>query len=141
MIAIRGGELVTGSWDLTMRRWAFPSGAPLGIVQLDRAIDEVSLAPGGAQFAIAEGPDTMSVWDIARGRMVERFPTFDGLAAAAFVDDDHVVVGGDGGRLELIDVSVPPVPLDDVTRRVAGSPRWRLVDGHVVERAPSEAVR
>jgi WD40 repeat protein len=141
MIAIRGGELVTGSWDLTMRRWAFPSGALLGVVKFDKAVDDVSPSPGGALFAIAEGPDTMSVWDLAQGRMLERFPTFDGLAAAAFVDDDHVAVGGDGGRLELIDVSVPPVPPDEVARRVAASPRWRLVDGHVIEPAPSEAVR
>ena len=141
MIAIQGGELVTGSWDLTMRRWAFPSGVALGVVKFDQAVDDVSPSPGGALFAIAESPDTMSVWDLAHGRMLERFPTLDGLATAAFVDDDHVAVGGDSGRLELIDVSVPPVPLDEVTRRVAASPRWRLVDGHVIEPAPSEAVR
>jgi WD40 repeat protein len=141
MIAIQGGELITGSWDLTMRRWGFPSGAALGVVKFDQAVDDVSPSPGGALFAIAEGPDTMSVWDIAQGRTLERFPTLDGLAAAAFVDDDHVVVGGDRGRLELIDVSVPPVTAAEARRRVAGSLRWRLVDGRVVEQAPSEAVR
>jgi WD40 repeat protein/tRNA A-37 threonylcarbamoyl transferase component Bud32 len=141
MIAIQGDALITGSWDLTMRRWAFPSGAPLGVVKFDKAVDDVSPSPGGALFAIAEGPDTMTVWDLAQGRMLERFPTFDGLAAAAFVDDDHVAVGGDSGRVELIDVAVPAVAPDEVIRRVAASPRWRLVDGHVIEPAPSEAVR
>ncbi|HEX3483013.1 MAG TPA: serine/threonine-protein kinase [Kofleriaceae bacterium] len=141
MIAIQGGELITGSWDLTMRRWAFPSGAALGVVRFDKAVDDVSPSPGGALFAIADGPDTISVWDIAQGRMLERFPALDGLAAAAFVDDDHVAVGGDSGRLELIDVSVPPVTAAEARRRVAAAPRWRLVDGRVVAQPPSEAVR
>jgi eukaryotic-like serine/threonine-protein kinase len=140
-IAIRGGELITGSWDLTMRRWAFPSGAPLGIVKFDKLVDDVALSPGGALFAIAEDPDTLSVWDAAQGRMLERFAISGGLAAAAFVDNDRVAVGGGDGRLELIDVAVAPVTADEVNRRVAASPRWRLVDGRVVEQAPSEALR
>jgi hypothetical protein len=88
-----------------------------------------------------DGSATLNLWDSAHGHLLDQLPTADRLAGVAFIDDDHVVVGGDGGRLELIDLSVASLPLAEVNRRVAASPRWRLVDGRVVEQAPSEAVR
>ncbi|HEX3759977.1 MAG TPA: serine/threonine-protein kinase [Kofleriaceae bacterium] len=141
-IEIRDGELVTGSWDLTTRRWAFPSGKPLGIFKsFGKVVHQIAMSPGSEWFATAGGSATLDLWDSAHGRLVQQIPTSDRIRHVAFIDDHRIAVGGEGGRLELIDIALPAVPLDEVNRRVAASPRWRLVDGHVVEQAPSEALR
>jgi hypothetical protein len=56
----------------------------------------------------------------------------------AYLDDDHVIVSGKTGRLEILEVSGrrlgPPLTASDVIQRVGESPRWRVVNGRVVER-------
>ena len=81
------------------------------------------------------------MWDTAHGRLLEQIPTMDRLEALAFVDDDHVVVAGDGGRLELVDLSEQVRTVEEIQHLVAASRRWQLVAGRVVEQAPSEALR
>lgn len=48
------------------------------------------------------------------------------------------IVSGKTGRLEILDVSArrpgPPRTVPEVMRRVGDSPRWRVVNGRVVER-------
>ncbi|HET7499462.1 MAG TPA: protein kinase [Kofleriaceae bacterium] len=134
-LAITGDELISNSWDLTTRRWALPSGEPRGLVRrFDRIVDAVTVSPGGQLIAAAEAPATVSLWDSAQGRLLAQIPTADQLRYVAFLDDDHLIAGGDGGRLELLDVSQPPRALDEVIRLVAGQARWHLVDGRAIER-------
>ena len=51
-----------------------------------------------------------------------------------FVDDDHVIVGGKTGHLELVDLSGRPRTVPEVMHLVGDAPRWRLTNGRVVER-------
>jgi WD40 repeat protein len=139
-VEIRGETLVTGSWDLTTRLWAFPSGEPRGILKtFEKLTGNVALSPGGQLIATADGTGIVNLWDGAQGRLLAQIPTSAELAHLAFLDDDHLVAGGDGGRLELIDLSVRPYTADEVNRLVTTSSRWQLVHGRAVERRSSSA--
>jgi len=103
---LRDGTIVSGSWDLTTRRWAFPSGESLGIITSARQnVVGIAMSPDGELLAIADGSAALSLWDTRHGSLVQRIPTAEALSALVFVDDNHVVVGGDGGRLELVDIT------------------------------------
>ncbi len=103
---LRDGTIVSGSWDLTTRRWAFPSGESLGIVTNARqTVAGVAMSPDGELLAVADGSAALSLWDTRRGYLVQRIPTAELLSAVVFVDGDHVIVGGSGGRLELVDIT------------------------------------
>jgi WD40 repeat protein/tRNA A-37 threonylcarbamoyl transferase component Bud32 len=130
-IELRSDTLVTASWDGTMRRWAFPSGEPRGIF---KRFSDASISPDGQRIATVDGSAAVSLWDSVHDRLLEQIPTLDGLVGVVFIDDDHVVAGGDRGRLELIDLSVRARTVDDVMRFVAASTRWQLVGERVVER-------
>jgi hypothetical protein len=43
------------------------------------------------------------------------------------------VVGGEHGHLELIDLSEKPRTVADMMNTIKASPRWKIVDGEVVE--------
>ncbi|HEU4730022.1 MAG TPA: protein kinase, partial [Kofleriaceae bacterium] len=141
-IAILGDVVITSGWDLTTRRWALPSGEPRGVIKrFDRVVDAVALSPSGHLIAAAEDPASVSLWDSAQGRLLAQIPASDRLSYVAFLDDDHLVAGGAGGRLELFDVSQPPRTLDEVTRLVIGSTRWQLVGGRAIERGSGAGAR
>jgi eukaryotic-like serine/threonine-protein kinase len=139
-VAIRGETLVTGSWDQTTRLWAFPSGEPRGILKtFDKLTSNVALSPGGQLIATADSSGVVDLWDGAQGRLLVQIPTSADLAYLAFLDDDHLVGGGAGGRLELIDLSARQYTAAEVTRLVTTSSRWQLVHGRAVERRSSWA--
>ena len=132
-IAILGDTLITGSWDLTARRWAYPSGEPRGVFSTsDRGF---AVSPGGDLIVAASGAGTVKLWDAARGRLLADLPASMQLAGAAFTDGDHVVVAG-SGRLELLDVAAPVLAVDEVMRRAAAT-RWQLVGGRAIDRTPA----
>jgi WD40 repeat protein/tRNA A-37 threonylcarbamoyl transferase component Bud32 len=103
-IELRGDSFVSHSWDGTLRRWAFPSGDARGSF---KAFSEAAMSPDAQRIASVDGSSAVSLWDTAQDRLLEQLPTSDRLAAVAFVDDDHLVVGGEGARLELIDLREP----------------------------------
>ena len=37
-------------------------------------------------------------------QVIQRIPTEAGIETVLFVDDDHVIVGGFSGRIELVDL-------------------------------------
>jgi WD40 repeat protein len=45
ILEIRGDTLLSISWDRTLRRWAFPSGEPLGRVL--KSFDDAAISPSG----------------------------------------------------------------------------------------------
>ena len=129
-LEIRGETLASSSWDLTQRRWAVPSGASRGILKrFDRAISASMMSPGGTLMATADGTGAVSLYDGEQGRMLEQLPSVDGLASVAFTDENHLVVGGAGGHLELLDLAVRAPGVNELV-----SPRWRLENGRAVER-------
>jgi WD40 repeat protein len=106
-VMIRGSTLVSNSWDLTTRRWTFPTGEPLGMLSTGyRLVDEIAVSADGDLIAIADGTNVLAIWDSDHGRLIHRIPTADEIVCATFVDATHVVVGGIGGRLELVDIGV-----------------------------------
>ena len=103
---LRGDTLVTNSWDLSVRRWAYPSLAARGTIKtFDRLINAVGLAPDLELLVTSDATSRASLWDVARGRLLERIATMDRLSCVTFVDDTLLVAGGEGGHLELFDVS------------------------------------
>jgi len=108
-LALYGDTLWSDSWDLSLRRWAFPSGESLGVVkQFDRAVEAAARSPDGRWLATVDGTRALALWDTARGRLVDRIPTTDASRALVYVAEDRVIVGGDGGHLELFDLAVAP---------------------------------
>jgi WD40 repeat protein len=131
ILEIRGDTMLSISWDRTLRRWAFPSGKPLG--RILKSFDDASISPSGQWVATVEGSAAVSLWDSTRDRVLEQIPTAEVPTNVVFVDEDHVVVGGEHGRLELIDLSEKPRALADMMKMIKASPRWKIVDGEVVE--------
>jgi len=132
-LELRGDTLVSDSWDLTTRRWAFPSGRALGIVKrFARMQDTIAVAPDDDILATAQETGMVLLWDTAQGRLVDQLSTSDALAAVAFVDERHVIAGGDGGHLELFELSMPRSTANILELARQGQ-RWRLDKGRAVE--------
>jgi hypothetical protein len=100
--------------------------------------DGAAVSRSGAWVATVNGSPNVSLWDGGKGRLLEQLPAVEPLSGVDFLDDDHVIVTGKTGRLELLDVSArrpgPPRTVPEVMRRVGDAPRWRVVNGRVVER-------
>jgi hypothetical protein len=111
-------------------------------IQNSAVIDATHALTGGfdraLRIATVSGLPAVSLWDSAKGRLIAQLPAGEPLACVEFLDDDHVVVGGKTGRLEILDVSErrsgPPLTGSEVIRRVGDSPRWHVENGRVVER-------
>jgi WD40 repeat protein len=136
ILEVRGDTAFSFSQDQTLRQWAIPSGAPR-----ERAYvryDFSAMSPSGRWIATVDGSPAVSLWDSARGRLLVQLPTGEPLSSVVFLDEDRVVVGGKTGRLEILDVSGrqrgPERTAADVIRLVGDAPRWRVVNGRVVER-------
>jgi eukaryotic-like serine/threonine-protein kinase len=103
---LRGETLVSGSWDDTTRRWAYPSGELLDVVHsTHQRRKQLATSPNGEWSAATDGGAVLSIVDTARGRELQRIPTNDGLETVFFVDDDHVIVGTEHGHVELIAIA------------------------------------
>jgi WD40 repeat protein/tRNA A-37 threonylcarbamoyl transferase component Bud32 len=133
---IRGNTLFSFSADQSLRQWAIPSGE-----LRERAymrFDNAAVSPSGAWVAMVNGSANVSLWDSAKGRLMDQLPAIEPLSGVDFLDDDHVIVSGKTGRLEIIEVSGrrlgPPPTASEVIHRVGESPRWRVESGRVVER-------
>jgi WD40 repeat protein/tRNA A-37 threonylcarbamoyl transferase component Bud32 len=133
---IRGDTLFTFSADQSLRQWAIPSGEPRERAYM--RFDGAAVSRSGAWVATVNGSPNVSLWDGGKGRLLEQLPAVEPLSGVDFLDDDHVIVTGKTGRLEILDVSArrpgPPRTVPEVMRRVGDAPRWRVVNGRVVER-------
>lgn len=136
MLQVRGNTLFSFSSDQSLRQWALPSGEPRERAYM--RFDSAAVSPSGAWIATVNGSPNVSLWDSAKGRLLVQLPATDPLSSVDFLDDDHVVVGGKTGRLDVIEVSGrrsgPPLTAADVMHRVDASPRWRVDNGRVLER-------
>jgi WD40 repeat protein len=101
-IAIRGDRVLSASWDRTTRAWGL-GGESRGVV-LPSYGHALSLSPSGKLLATIDH-STVSIWDALGGRLLEELPATTPLDSLVFADEDHVVVGGDNGTLEVIDLS------------------------------------
>ncbi|HEY1549978.1 MAG TPA: serine/threonine-protein kinase [Kofleriaceae bacterium] len=102
---VRGGALVSGSWDDTTRRWALPAGELLNVAHsTHQRRKQIATSPSGEWGAVTDGSAALSIVETAHGREIERIPTNDGLETVLFVDDDHVIVGTEHGHVELIEL-------------------------------------
>ena len=132
-LELRGDVIVSGSWDLTTRHWAFPSGRALGIIKrFARMQNAIAFAPDDDLVATAQETSAIQLWDVAQGRLVDQIATSDTLASVAFVDAHRVVAGGDGGHLELFELAAPRAT-SEILELARHSARWRLDEGHAVE--------
>ena len=134
-VQLRGDELVTASWDLSTRRWAFPSGEGRGILErFDRLVDDAGISPDGQLLVAADGAAEVKLWDGAQGRLIEEIPTMESLTCVEFIDDEHVVAGGAHGRLEVFELTARTREPAEAARLLRAAPRWQLVNGRAVER-------
>ena len=131
-VAIRGDRLLTRSWDGSTRAWDLPTGASRGVV-LPSVGDGVAIAPSGRYLATVDRSALVSVWDADAGRLLEQFPASTALDSVAFTDDDHVVVAGTAGTIELIDLGERDRTTAEIVR-LANTMGWHLADGRIVDR-------
>jgi WD40 repeat protein/tRNA A-37 threonylcarbamoyl transferase component Bud32 len=131
-LVIRGDRLLSGSWDGTLRAWAWPTGDPLGIV-MERAGNDVAVSPSGRRIASCERASVVDVWDTNRGWLVERVPVREEMRALAFVDENTVIATGRSGAIERIELEARPLE-DARIAELAAAARWQLRDGRLVER-------
>jgi len=130
-LEVRGDMLLSAGWDPTLRLWALSSGEPRGVF---KKLSEISISPGWQQLATVDGTALVSLWDNVPDRLLEQRPAAHPLEHVVFVDDDHVVVSGDTGLLELIDLTEPSRPTDELRSLIEARPRWQLEGGRAVER-------
>jgi eukaryotic-like serine/threonine-protein kinase len=131
-VAIRGDRLLTRSWDGSTRAWDLATGAARGVV-LPSIGHGVAIAPSGRYLATVDRSALVSVWDADEGRLLEQRPASSALDSVAFTDDDHVVVGGAAGIMELIDLGERERTTAEIVR-LANAMGWHLVDGRIVDR-------
>jgi eukaryotic-like serine/threonine-protein kinase len=131
-VAIRGDRLMTRSWDGSTRAWDLPTGAPRGVV-LPSVGQGVALAPSGRYLATVDRSALVSVWDADAGRLLAQIPASTALDSIAFTDEDHVVVGGAAGTMELIDLGERERTTADIVR-LATTMGWHLFDERIVDR-------
>ena len=97
--------------------------------------DGAAMSPNGQWIAtVVHGSPAVSLWDSAKNRLLMQLPAAEPLGGVAFLDDDHVVVGGQAGHLEILDVSGRHRTVPEVMRLARESTRWHLVNGRAVER-------
>lgn len=129
---VDGGAVAWRTADLA----AIPSGEPRERAYM--RFDNAAVSPSGAWIATVNGSPNVSLWDGAKGRLLVQLPAVEPLSGVDFLDDDHVIVSGKTGRLEILDVSGrrtgAPVTAAEMIRRVGESPRWHVENGRVVER-------
>jgi WD40 repeat protein len=130
-LEVLGDTLLSAGWDPTLRLWALSSGEPRGVF---KKLSEIAISPGWQQLATVDGTALVSLWDNVPDRLLEQRPAAHPLEHVAFVADDHVVVSGDTGLLELIDLTEPSRPPDELRRLIEARPRWQLEGGRAVER-------
>nr|HEX4318340.1 serine/threonine-protein kinase [Kofleriaceae bacterium] len=118
-LTIRGDVVFSESWDQTVRAWRLADGTPLGIVVANvRGV--VAISGDGRLVATGGQGAEVDLWDGRGGGLLDRVPMSQVSGALAFVDDDHLLAGGRGGALELVDLSERPRSDDDLAR-LAGS--------------------
>jgi WD40 repeat protein len=130
-LQVRGDTLLSAGWDPTLRLWALSSGEPRGVF---KKLSEISIAPSWQQLATVDGTTLVSLWDNVPDRLLGQRPATHPLDHVVFIDDDHVVVSGDTGLLELIDLAEPSRTPDELRSLIEARPRWQLVGGRAVER-------
>ena len=112
-----GGRLVSASRDGTVRVWDLPSGAclfTLGRVELVEAptprgmeeqqwITAIVVTPDGRYAIAAAGDGSLSQWDLASGRCVERFGVGQGRVDACAITRDglHLLCGVADGTIMI----------------------------------------
>jgi WD40 repeat protein len=114
-LTLRGDRVFSESWDQSVRAWRLATGASLGVV-LSNVRGAVAISGDGRLLATGEPEGEVDVWDAASGRLLDRVPTSQVMTALAFVDDDHVIAGGRGGALELLDLSDHPRTTAEIAR-------------------------
>jgi WD40 repeat protein len=132
-LVIRGDRLLSGSWDESLRAWAWPSGESLGAI-LTTAGYDLAVSPSGRRIVTAEHTPFVDVWDGERGRLLERLPAHEPIHSLTFVTEDEVLGVGASGAIERVDL-VERLRSDADIARLAATSRWQLVDGRLVERA------
>ncbi|MFT3692048.1 MAG: serine/threonine-protein kinase [Kofleriaceae bacterium] len=99
-LTIRGHRLFGASWDRSTRAWDLTTGTAQTLMPSEA--HSLSVSPSGALLATVDDSQLVSIWDAAEGRLLEQLPATSSLDSVAFVDDDHVVVGGTTGLLETL---------------------------------------
>jgi WD40 repeat protein len=89
-----GKQVVSGSWDETVRLWDAATGAPLQTLEGHvGSVNSVAFSPDGKQVVSGSWDETVRLWDAATGA-----PTLEGHAdsvnSVAFSPDGKQVVSG-----------------------------------------------
>jgi WD40 repeat protein len=102
-ISADGRVMVTGSGDGTMRLWSLPDGRALAApLELDPPPADVQLSPDGRWIAVADGTDTVQIFDVRSRRLAHRAKGQEGIYLARFSPDGRLLATGDThGRAEV----------------------------------------
>lgn len=114
-----GAELVSGSWDDSVRLWHSDNGAPGAVLHGHSGnVLAIAVSADGDLIASASGDESVALWSRSDGRLLRKLSDARSyLDCVAFSPDGELVLGGGGERTVAI-------------WRVTDGVRSRTLSGH-----------
>ena len=95
-----GRQVVSASWDKTLKVWELASGTELRALRGHTTwIKAAAVTPDGRQVVSASDDKTLKVWDLASGRLLATFCADGALECCAVAPDGVTIVAGDRGGM------------------------------------------
>ncbi|MGB8982423.1 MAG: WD40 repeat domain-containing protein [Anaerolineales bacterium] len=101
-------QIVSGSWDKTIKIWDLSSGGLLHNIQGNSgAVYALAMTPDGQQVISGNKDGTVKVWDLSSGRLLHNLEGHTGGAQAVAVtaDGQKIVSGGWDAAVKVWDLS------------------------------------
>ncbi|WP_017652978.1 hypothetical protein [Fortiea contorta] len=103
-----GQQLVSGSYDNTIKLWDVATGKPLKTLSGHKdTIISVSFSPSGRQLASGSRDNTIKLWDVTRGKLLKTlYGHSDAVYSVSFSPDGRQLVSGSRDKtIKLWDVA------------------------------------
>jgi serine/threonine protein kinase/WD40 repeat protein/DNA-binding winged helix-turn-helix (wHTH) protein len=87
------GQLLSGGFDGTVRKWDLPSGHSTVLHTFEFEVVSVTVSNDGSMIAAADGTGDLVLLDAVTGRVVRRLEAVSGRTFLTFSPDDSMIAG------------------------------------------------
>jgi WD40 repeat protein/serine/threonine protein kinase len=127
-----GAQLVTASWDETLKLWDMKTGKPMGTIPTSKQHPRcVAFSPDGRRIAACDSDRSVDIWDAANRRKLQTLGHNDVIALAFSPDGHRLVSAGHDRSIKLWDThsnrEVLATSLPSVVSAATFSPDGQLI--------------